>query len=421
MAIKDVIAEARSAMAKEDWETAIILWGRCLAERPQQRVWRRAMARSLEAIGNFDDAENIYRHLSDEDPSDFNSQKGMIRSSVRKLQLNNDAAAVREEILKRLDSEAFSGPGERPALRKLQTLNMIGEIDLARQFVPECLASLDSIDGCDRCHRLIPPLAEDEYGKTFLDRLLVRALSLADSAAPAGLALHLRLLLTLGRMADFIAGFDKTGPHLSIQDNAKLAPIFKRLNSPQEKVFSEQKVFVIGLSKTATTSLSHAMTILGIDNGHWQNPVTHRLLSDIDYFMLGGASDIPVANNFERLFRTYPNAKFIYTVRPIESWLRSITAHYAKAKPDYRSPRCSWRHGRPNEELQAAVYLNYSSFEDAYAAHDKRVRSFFSSAPAGKLLEFNPWEGHGWNELCSFLDAPLPDVSFPMANVSLVK
>jgi hypothetical protein len=44
-----------------------------------------------------------------------------------------------------------------------------------------------------------------------------------------------------------------------------------------------------------------------------------------------------------------------------------------------------------------------------------RVEAFFADKPS-KLLRFSVFEGHGWGELCGFLDLPVPEVEFPHAN-----
>jgi hypothetical protein len=48
--------------------------------------------------------------------------------------------------------------------------------------------------------------------------------------------------------------------------NRRPAATFPAYNAP--------KVFCIGLSKTATTSLDAALAVLGLRSIHWQNPYT---------------------------------------------------------------------------------------------------------------------------------------------------
>ena len=77
------------------------------------------------------------------------------------------------------------------------------------------------------------------------------------------------------------------------------------------------KVLGVGLSKTGTSSLSAALTILGYRTVHY--PPLDRLrelLDDSD-----AATDTPVACSFRELDRQYPGSRFILTVRDPDSWL----------------------------------------------------------------------------------------------------
>ena len=53
---------------------------------------------------------------------------------------------------------------------------------------------------------------------------------------------------------------------------------------------------------------------------------------------------------------------------------------------------------------------------DAYRAHNAAVRAHFATAPPGQYLELDLVRRPRWDELCAFLDQPVPLVPLPHAN-----
>ena len=96
---------------------------------------------------------------------------------------------------------------------------------------------------------------------------------------------------------------------------------------------NKEKVFGIGLGRTGTTSLHHALLHLGYSSAHWQNRSTRLLLDYEDYYAFDAATDITVSANFEALFFAFSRAKFIYTIRSLYSWVKSVSAHYEAETP----------------------------------------------------------------------------------------
>jgi hypothetical protein len=196
-----------------------------------------------------------------------------------------------------------------------------------------------------------------------------------------------------------------------------------RLRKPRHEIFAEPKIFGIGLSKTGTTSLSEALSIVGIDSAHWFNPLTHRPISDMDIFLFGASGDTCISSRFEQLYYLYPNAKFILTKRDFASWQQSYLSHHARHHLEsdldglrslYDCEDCPY--GFPSSIIQFSLYLNYENLSDAFQAYENRVRHFFSDKPAGKLLELDLFAGQGWPELCKFLERSVPDRTFPWVN-----
>lgn len=174
------------------------------------------------------------------------------------------------------------------------------------------------------------------------------------------------------------------------------------------------KIFGIGLSKTGTTTLFAALNDLGIKTITYRHLERRNLvewrsgdfsvdhLSDVD-----GATDLPIGTYFRELDKAYPGSKFILTERPLEPWLESIAKQFR---------------GQPNPEMQfkrdarMAMYgvstFNEDRFRQVYQAHGKAVREYFADRP-GDLLIQNYFAGDGWEDLCAFLNRPIPQKPFP--------
>ena len=188
--------------------------------------------------------------------------------------------------------------------------------------------------------------------------------------------------------------------------------------------YSKPKVFGIGLSRTGTTSLAAAFTALGLNTIHFENPLTCELLSDADLHLFDALTDTPVCLAFEKYYYMFPASKFIYTPRPLDTWVDSIVGHWkrtltisgfrelqqAAKRPD------SLKYGSSLCEIHRTLYLNHANLREAYAAYDQRVRSFFRNKPKERFLVFDIFAGHGWRELCAFLDTKPPATPFPFEN-----
>jgi len=188
-----------------------------------------------------------------------------------------------------------------------------------------------------------------------------------------------------------------------------------------------EKVFGIGLSRTGTTSLNQALVMLGLKSFHWAFRPESRILRLEDAYFCDAMTDINAAFAFEALARMFPKAKFIYTTRPLDDWEKSIALHYGAPTPDHLKQRMRrtpvtdgpvagpLKHALLYQAIHHALYTGHASWEDAYAAHEKAVKSFFGKSP--RLMEFDIFERkHGWKELCSFLKKPLPDAPYPTAS-----
>lgn len=180
------------------------------------------------------------------------------------------------------------------------------------------------------------------------------------------------------------------------------------------------RIFCIGLSRTGTLSLTAAFEQLGIRAQHYPNDRTtqkelrrgHYALAILD--RVQALLDIPVSPYYAQFDDLYPEAKFILTTRPTESWLSSMETHF----------RLYVEHMRDDFDdfvlasVYGALHFTAERFRFVKELHERNVQDYFSGRP-DKLLVFDIFEGHSWPELCRFLDHPVPEEPFPHRNVAL--
>lgn len=172
------------------------------------------------------------------------------------------------------------------------------------------------------------------------------------------------------------------------------------------------KVFCIGLSKTATTSLTEALKMLGLDAVHWHATkhafryTDHGIAIDWPLFDRHDAfADTPIARIYPELDRRYPGARFILTLRDPERWLRSFADQFAGGGLDPFSAQL-------HRDLYGTDRFDASLCRAAFARHTEQARAHFATRPEA-LLEMDIGAGDGWGPLCAFLDLPQPHQPFP--------
>lgn len=186
----------------------------------------------------------------------------------------------------------------------------------------------------------------------------------------------------------------------------------------------DSKVFGIGLSKTGTTSLSAALERLGYDSVSWmKGPYMlgkYKILTWPDLIRADAATDTSCAARFEVLYHTFPNSKFIYTVRDMDKWKASMINQFGMKRPGKALLQPKDKHRNPAHWtwIHQNLYAQHDSWEEAYHAHDARVRNFFEGKPDDQFLEMDIVNGDGYKTLCRFLGHEVPDGPFPHRNRS---
>jgi len=194
--------------------------------------------------------------------------------------------------------------------------------------------------------------------------------------------------------------------------------------------FSEQKpkVFGIGLSRTGTTSLAHALDLLGYDAFHWSRD--GKVLGWPEFQDVDAATDTPCSVQFEALYHTFEDSKFIYTVRDFDEWKNSMKKYYKINYPsDFEEKpkeeaywdsenNWSWYNRLRKHQIHKCLYSNHKSWEDAYFCFDDRVEHFFKNKHENRFLKIDITKGERWGPICSFLNTPHPKQPFPHRNPS---
>ena len=171
------------------------------------------------------------------------------------------------------------------------------------------------------------------------------------------------------------------------------------------------KVFCIGLGKSGTRSMGEALGILG----YRVRPQFGVRDPDIDTHALGTAlalateSDAFIGNPWTILYReldtTFPDSKFILTVRPVERWIASAVAYFGGES----TPMREWIYG------YGTPLGNEDAYIERYRRHNRAVAGYFHGRDEDFIV-MDLEAGDGWEKLCEFLGCASPSVPFPHLN-----
>lgn len=179
---------------------------------------------------------------------------------------------------------------------------------------------------------------------------------------------------------------------------------------------STNKIFGIGLSKTATTSLVRALRLLGYETKDFPSlryiPGFAFYIKPHQLEQYEAFTDAAVIPFYKKLDRQFPNSKFIYTIRDRESWLKSCEKYPRFQRPIYNLPLKVIKLRRT---LYKTVKFDEQKFTAAYEKHHQDVLDYFANRP-DDLLILDICGGEQWQPLCAFLNQPIPEQAFPFAN-----
>ncbi|MFT7615708.1 MAG: glycosyltransferase involved in cell wall biosynthesis [Candidatus Woesearchaeota archaeon] len=179
------------------------------------------------------------------------------------------------------------------------------------------------------------------------------------------------------RITKFVTGRLLARSRILFQTNQK-----KRWERPETRNLGDkkQKVFVIGLSKTGTMSMTHWFRKTGYLAIHYKDTLdllsikNNKIICNPKVASVFDAlSDTPVAHYFKEIYQEYPNAKFIYLTRNKEKWLESCQKHFTKGH--YKVSNIIRK--TFNVEVYGSKIFNRQKFSNTYDQHHTKVMTFF--------------------------------------------
>ena len=178
----------------------------------------------------------------------------------------------------------------------------------------------------------------------------------------------------------------------------------------------KQKIFCVGFHKTGTTSMRKALQMLGykvhgafgVHDPEVVENVLEIAFSKVHKF--DAFQDIPWAVIYKDLDRKFPGNKFILTIRPTKSWIKSVSTHFNNRYYHMHE----WIYG------VGIVKGNEEKYIARYEKHNKEVIDYFKDR-SNDLLVLNLENGDGWYELGNFLNVEVPERNFPHANKAIYR
>lgn len=173
------------------------------------------------------------------------------------------------------------------------------------------------------------------------------------------------------------------------------------------------RVFNISLHRMGTRSMWCALDVLGFQSSHHPdgmcelyaaNQIEQSWVAKIDDCAV---SDIPIPCMYRKLYKLFPEARFVIVTRPFDQWFTSLRKHLGHhAMPENAVIEYTMLYGYPITKDDCDEDLCRKVFD----RHHADVLEFFREK--GKLLTME-LASLSWEPLCDFLDLPVPDRAFP--------
>ncbi|TKB45756.1 sulfotransferase [Thalassotalea mangrovi] len=186
-------------------------------------------------------------------------------------------------------------------------------------------------------------------------------------------------------------------------------------NNPQSSQQpSVEKLFVVSLPRTATTSFCLAMLEQGFT-------VAHTAYTQETFARAKVIADTPVFSDYARLDRLYPDARFVYLERNPDEWLPSIRQLLLRMQKNLQR-----QDGGFNPILKRCygeVFGQYSEAElsqdqyllDCYYQHQQQVVSYFAERDQD-FLRLQANDPLWWQSVATLIDHPMTPAPFPHVN-----
>lgn len=175
------------------------------------------------------------------------------------------------------------------------------------------------------------------------------------------------------------------------------------------------KLFIIGLPRTGTTSISVALLGYGFKVAHTAYTKHAFELADV-------IADAPCFSDYPQLDKLFPGSKFVYLQRDLANWLPSIQRLLTKmlpqldAKTGYLNPVLKRSFTSSFLLSQTSNPLGSEHLEACYLKHQQAVLSYF--AKRDDFLSIDISQPHSLQQLLAFLGiADNGAAEFPHLNI----
>ncbi|MGX9542520.1 sulfotransferase family protein [Shewanella sp. A22] len=179
------------------------------------------------------------------------------------------------------------------------------------------------------------------------------------------------------------------------------------------------KVFIIGLPRTGTTSVSVALLEQGLT-------VAHQAFTKQAFMLADAVSDAPCFSDYQQLDTLFPNAKFVYLDRPLDKWLPSMQmllsrmlVHLDKDNGRFH-PIMKRSFNHCFDIWQVEDVFDEEHLTACYQRHQQQVLSYFAGRDDFITIDISV--AGSFATLLQFIDlagpdtAELPQLNFPPLN-----
>jgi hypothetical protein len=175
------------------------------------------------------------------------------------------------------------------------------------------------------------------------------------------------------------------------------------------------KIFIIGLPRTGTTSISVALLSYGFK-------VAHTAYTKRAFELADAISDAPCFCDYKELDKLFPNSKFVYLDRALTTWVPSMQMLLTKMLPQL-APKTGYLHPVLKRCIDTSFKLSTTSTPlseqhliACYLEHQHSVFSYFAGRT--DFLNINLSQSGSLKVLLQFLEVSAEDAGdFPHLNV----
>lgn len=175
------------------------------------------------------------------------------------------------------------------------------------------------------------------------------------------------------------------------------------------------KIFVIGLPRTGTTSVCHALLELGL-------PTAHTAYTKASFDNAQAIADTPIFTDYKMLDKHYSGSKFIYLEREIDVWLPSIRQLLTRMHTNLT--RTDGGFNIHIKRCYLDVFSNLSLenisgdsyLADCYKRHLNAAQCYFEKRQAD-FLSIDIAKAGSYQKVCDFLNIQSDKTDFDKMNM----